>query len=64
MTGRKVEEALDLIEMIMPCIEELTSKEHGFVSDIWDRLERFQEKTSISDKQLFWLRDIKSRYAE
>lgn len=62
--ARKVEEALNLIEMIEPHFDDLTSKEHGFVSDMWDRLVRFEGKTCISDKQLFWLRDIKSKYAE
>jgi hypothetical protein len=38
----------------------LTAKEHQFVSDMWTRKE--ENNLRCSGKQLFWLRDLYSKY--
>jgi hypothetical protein len=39
-----------------------TDKEQDFVASLIDRFEQYGERTVISSKQLFWLRDLKERY--
>jgi len=63
-TKSRVSESVKLIEMICPFVDSLTPKEHGFITNVWNRLEQYGYKAFISEKQLFWLRDIKSKYAE
>lgn len=36
--------------------------ERSFVSSLVERFDKYAEKTLISPKQLFWLRDLKERY--
>jgi hypothetical protein len=55
-------EARNLLDIIMEHEAELNSQELGFVESLSDRMDRYLEDTNISDKQLFWLRDIKDKY--
>ena len=58
---RRVQEVKALLEMLEPNMEIFTSKEQGFMSDMYDRLEQYGDKTFVSERQLFWLRDLKDR---
>jgi hypothetical protein len=53
-----IAEVRHLIDETLPFIDELTPKEAGFVSNLASKLEDYGEKTFVSAKQLFWLRDI------
>ena len=37
-------------------------REMDFVGGLVDRFEQYGERTIISSKQLFWLRDLKEKY--
>jgi len=39
-----------------------SDKEQDFVAGMVDRFEQYGERTIVSSKQLFWLRDLKDRY--
>lgn len=60
----RAKEAQELIKIIVDISENLTPNEFSFFSNMHDRLVRYQERTYVSEKQIYWLRDIKSRYAE
>jgi hypothetical protein len=53
------EEAKRIIDIITDCVDisSMTTKESDFISDMIDA-------TEVSVKQLFWLRDIKSKYVD
>ena len=55
----RAKEAKELVDMILPHSEELSPKEQRFIEQTAERLDQYGEKTIISGKQLFWLRDIK-----
>ena len=55
-------EALRIVKMLEDHSEELDSRESDFYTNIADRLEQYGDKTFVSPKQLFWLRDLKDRY--
>lgn len=55
-------EVRKLLDLIMEHEAELNSQELGFVESQSDRLDQYAEKTFVSDKVLFWLRDIKDKY--
>jgi hypothetical protein len=42
--------------------EAMTQKERDFVEQSKDRLERYGVKAAFSAKQIFWLRDLKTKY--
>lgn len=54
-------EAMELVRMIEPHFEQLSSNEQRFISKVSELLDRYGERTIISGKQLFWMRDIKDR---
>lgn len=37
-------------------------RERKFVSDMAERFENYGDKTFVSNKQLFWLRDLATKY--
>jgi hypothetical protein len=51
-------EATRIVAMIEDYTEQMTAVERRFVMQIAD------ESAPVSTKQLFWLRDLKSKYAE
>jgi hypothetical protein len=54
-------EAKRHIDLLQDHFEELAPNEQGFIRDLADRFDRFEERTFISNRQLFWLRDIAER---
>lgn len=58
----RVVEVGKLLDLIEEHMAELSSVELSFVESMGSRLDDFGEKTDVSDKQLFWLRDIKDKY--
>ena len=38
------------------------SAEENFVADLVERFEKYEGRTFVSSKQLFWLRDLKDKY--
>lgn len=41
--------------------DEFQHKDRKFIEEMSERFDRYGDKTSISPRQLFWLRDIKDR---
>ena len=70
--GLQGESTLSDVEKYTECVkhlahledyfEEMTQVERTFVEQMSERIERFGPKVSISNKQLFWLRDLNSKY--
>ena len=56
----RVAEARELLEMLDGC--ELNDWETNFVKDISGRIEEYGDRTIISPRQLFKLRDIKDQH--
>lgn len=54
-------EAEKLLELIGEDTDQLAPNEQKFVADLKERFERYGLQTTVSTKQLFWLRDIKDR---
>jgi hypothetical protein len=59
---RRAEEAQQLIKQLADHTETMNQKEQGFISETSDRLDQYGTKAFISPKQLFYLRDLVSRY--
>lgn len=53
-----------MIKMICPYLTDLAEKEYGFVRGVETDLDFYGACAKISDKQLFWLRDIKAKYVD
>lgn len=51
-------EAFDLLDRLEDHIEIMNKRESDFVTSLVDRREKYDEKTYVSRKQVFWLRDI------
>ena len=58
----KVTEAKRHVAALAKSFSEMTDKERDFVQGIADNLQRYGAKTVISNKVLFWLRDLNMRY--
>jgi hypothetical protein len=54
----KVSEARKHVEYLMEHFTELAPNEQCMVKNLSDNFQRYGAKTMISNKQLFWLRDI------
>lgn len=60
----RVQEAEEPCRRLKEQEPRLRDKELEFVNDITERLERFQDDTFVSPKQIFWLRDIYQRLTD
>jgi len=61
----RVDEAKEIIEFILndsDIIDRMNAKEHGFISDMQDRINQWGDGTFVSEKQLNWLKIIKEKY--
>jgi hypothetical protein len=58
----KVTETKRHVAALAKSFSEMTDKERDFVQGIADNLQRYGAKTVISNKVLFWLRDIAMKY--
>jgi hypothetical protein len=43
-------------------VEEMQDHERKFIEDLSSAFEKYAERTFVSEKQLFWLRDLKDKY--
>lgn len=59
---RRREEATELLEQLIDLGDDMNRTDREFYGNM---LEKFvvAEKPRISDRQLFWLRDLRDRYA-
>jgi hypothetical protein len=60
--AEKVTEARKHVEVLIDHVAAMAPNEQKFISDLAERFEKYGEKTFISNKQLFWLRDIRMNY--
>jgi hypothetical protein len=61
--AQRISEAQKLLEMLKGCDEQMRSDERSFVAGLRERLGKRYARVGVSPKQLFWLRDLKDRYA-
>ena len=62
---RASEEAIELLQVISLHLEELAKNEYLFVRDMLDKWNFVKSRNKflyVSAKQLYWLRDIRSRF--
>lgn len=60
--AEKITEFRKHIHNLSEHLEEMTPTERGFVERMTEQLESWGDNTSISNKQLFWLRDLSLKY--
>lgn len=60
--AEKHTECVKHVNYLLDFTEQMTDKERKFVEDLSDRMDRYGMKTQISNKQLFWLRDLVLKY--
>jgi hypothetical protein len=60
--AEKVTEARRHVNALEDSFYQMTQGERTFVEQLAQRFEHFGEKTAISNKQLFWLRDLVAKY--
>jgi hypothetical protein len=60
--AEKVTEAIRHIGYLLDFTERMMDNERKFIEDLSERLDRYGPKTQISNKQLFWLRDLSLKY--
>lgn len=58
---RRTEEAQNLVEMLEDHEDEMSPSDRNFYRSTAERFKQYGLRTTISVKQLFWLRDIKDR---
>lgn len=66
-TGHESKEALisetrTRVDRLLKVKHMMRSNEVDLVNSLAEKLERYGEKTFVSAKQLFWLRDMEERY--
>lgn len=60
--AEKVTEARNHVEVLMDHIAAMAPNEADFISKLAHRFEQYGDRTFISNKQLFWLRDIRMNF--
>jgi len=58
----KVSEARKHVEALVDHVTAMAPNEAKFITDLAERFEQYGERTIISNKQLFWLRDIRMNF--
>jgi hypothetical protein len=58
----KVTEAERHVNALQDSFEQMTQGERTFVEQLAENFQRYGTKTVISNKQLFWLRDLVTKY--
>ena len=58
----KVTEARKHVEALIDHTAAMAPNEAKFITDLAERFEQYGERTIISNKQLFWLRDIRMNF--
>jgi hypothetical protein len=59
---RRSEEADELVGKLADAEAAMMEHEAKFLRDMQERFERYGNKTMVSPKQLFWLRDLLEKY--
>lgn len=59
----RLEEVRELIAQCWDHQEAMSVKDLDFFSALFVRVEEYGDDTRVSQDQLFWLRDIRDRYA-
>lgn len=60
--AEKYTECVRHVNYLLDFVERMMDNERKFVENLSDRMDRFGGKTEISNKQLFWLRDLTIKY--
>lgn len=60
--AEKVTEARKHVEELIDHVAAMAPNEAKFVQDMHERFEQYGERTFVSNKQLFWLRDIRMNF--
>jgi hypothetical protein len=60
--AEKVTEARKHVEALVDHVAAMAPNEAKFITDLSERFEKYGDKTFISNKQLFWLRDIRMNF--
>jgi len=54
--------AVEIVELLEDHVERMNDREREFIEDMRDRLDRFGERTFVSDAQMNWLRKLEETY--
>ena len=60
--AEKVTEARKHVEALTPHLAAMAPNEQEFIAKLAENFEKYGERTYISNKQLFWLRDIRMNF--
>jgi hypothetical protein len=60
--AEKVTEARKHIEALKPLVHKMNGNEADFITKLAKRFEEYGDRTYISNKQLFFLRDLRADY--
>ena len=60
--AEKTTEAKRHVDYLEDRLEQMQDHERKFITDLIELFERFGSKTFISNKQLWWLRDLNVKY--
>jgi hypothetical protein len=60
--AEKITEVRKHIHYLQDHLEQMNGVERGFVERMTEQLESWGDNTRISNKQLFWLRDLSLKY--
>lgn len=60
--AEKVTEARQHVEILKDHIAAMAPNEADFITKLAERFEQYGDKTFISNRQLFWLRDLRMNF--
>lgn len=60
--AEKVTEARKHVEALIDHVAAMAPNEAKFITDLAERFEKYGERTLISNRQLFWLRDLRMNF--
>ena len=60
--AEKVTEAQKHVEALLPHLKEMAPNEQSLITKLAENFKKYGPRTFISNKQLFWLRDIRMNY--
>jgi hypothetical protein len=60
--AEKVTEVRKHVDYLQDFLEQMAGHERAFVVRVTEQLESYGERMVISNKQLFWLRDLSLKY--
>lgn len=60
--AEKVTEARKHVDALMPFLEKMNGVEQAFISKLEWQFKKYGNNTSVLNRQLFWLRDLRVKY--